>query len=99
MAIVFMDPNEPDEAASSWISEDESVLANVLAWEFGVDEDGNDIRLYSCLVYAGYEWRRVNDPEMRQFMYELRTVACRYSLPFAEARAYAQGLTEGPAGV
>lgn len=99
MAIVFMDPSERMEASITFISADESVLVNVVPTDFGVNDDGMDVRLYSCLVYAGYEWQRVNDPTIRQVLYERREVACRYNLPYAKARAYAESVAEGPSGV
>lgn len=99
MAIVFMDPGERMEASSTFTSADESVLVNVLPTDFGVNKDGDDVRLYSCMVYARHRWQRVDIPPIQQDMYERREVACRYNLPYTEARAYAQVVAEGPDGV
>lgn len=99
MAIVFMDRYERSEASSTFTSADGSVVINVLATDFSVGEDGNDIRLYSCAVYARYRWQRVDIPPIQQDLYERREVACRYDMPYAEACAYAKSLAEGPQGL
>lgn len=99
MVIHFMDESERNEASSTFTSADESVLVNLVRSDFGLDENGIDIRLYSALVYAGYEWQRVDHPETRQRLYERREEGCLYDVPYAEARAHAERLAAGPSGI
>lgn len=94
MTVLFLDPAEIDDM--SFISEDESVLVDVVPAGFGLDANEDDIRLYTVLVYARYAWERVGTPETRQFIYERRKEANRYNLPWAEASAYARSLVREP---
>lgn len=85
----FIDP-EPRGLVEVVASDDHSVLVQV------VKRDGET---YSCLVYARYEWARV-DGTRRQFMYEARRGADRYAIStWSEAIAYARSLTRGPGGL
>lgn len=94
MTVFFLESHETDNAQEVFASADESVLVNVVPGGFGLDAGGMDIRLYSCVVYARYEWQRVDDPDTRQFMYEWREEASRYGVTWKQAVAWARDLVE-----
>lgn len=95
MARYFLPEGEVDEAEATLYSDDDSVLVNI------VRSGWNEIReaTYSCLVYARYEWQRVDDPSVRQLVHEWRRVPSRDGLPWEEALAYARSIVNGPSGI
>lgn len=95
MEVFFLAENGCDDAEETLYSEDESVLVNI------VRNGWSEMReaLYSCVVYARYEWQRVDDPATRQWMYEYRFDPSRDGLPWEEAVAYARGLVSEPSGI
>lgn len=108
MVVDFLQVIETNEAEATLVSDDKSVLVNLVHTGYEARElkpdrpelpwDLEDIALYTVFVYARYEWQRVDAPGTRQFMYESRPQADRADLPWKEAFSYASSLVRDPGG-
>jgi hypothetical protein len=106
MTVDFLQVIETNEAEATLVSDDQSVLVNLVHTGYDTREvktnrpalpwDLEDIALYTVFVYARYEWQRVDAPGTRQFMYESRPEAERSDLPWKEAFSYASSLIRDP---